>query len=793
MDNKNKPLSYASILVKGTAKGTTANVKGEFSINLNEGNYTIICQHIGYKSAEKKLNISKENMVVNFQLDEQQYNLNEITVKSGGEDPAYEIIRNAIKKRDEYLHEIKKFECEVYVKGQMQLRDYPKKIFGDEVDFEDGDTSKKKIIFLSETVAKYFVNGKENRKIEVVSTRVSGSSDGFGLANPQIISFYSNIINVGKGLNPRGFLSPISDNALHYYKYKYEGSFVENNLMINRIKVIPRRKYEPLFSGYINIIEDQWRIYSTDLYLLKEQQLQFLDTMKIEQIYVPLNNHWVIKQQVISPAGKFFKFDFFGSIVQVYNQFNTNPTFAKGFFDETILKFADSSNKKTAAYWDSIRPIPLLASETKDYQKKDSLEQAHKDPKYLDSIDKRDNKIKFMKLFFTGQTFNNEKKKSFISIQPLFTSFLQYNTVEGLVANINLNYYKEYSKRNRLTINPNFRYGFSNTHFNASVNSNYSFGKKYLNNINLGFGSNVFQFDNNNPISVINNTLSTLQWTNNYMKIYEAKFFKINYSKEMGKGITLYSNINYQHRLPLENTSNYYWKKVEGREFTPNYPTVITASNIVKHTALSLTAGITWKPGAKYVEFPNMKVSIGSKYPTFNFSFTQGLKNVLGSDVDYSKWQFSVYDNLNLKLGGRIQYRLTAAGFAHASQVFVPDLNHILGNQIVIASSYLSSFQLMPYYKFSNSAKFYNTAHIEYHLDGLLTNKIPLLKKWNWFFVLGGNALYNNDAKQGYYEALFSIENIFKIIRVDFVKSFPTDNMSADFGVKISVPMFGER
>lgn len=791
-DKKDNTLSYSSILVKGTGKGTTANARGAFSINLIEGNYTLVCQHIGYKSVERKVKVGKENQIINFELEDQQYSLNEVVVKSGGEDPAYEIIRNAIKKRDEHLHEIKKFECEVYVKGQMQLRDYPKKFFGKTVDFEDGDTSKRKIIFLSESIAKYYEDGKENKKIEVISTRVSGSSDGFGLSSPQIISFYNNIINVGRGLNPRGFLSPISDNALHYYKYKYEGSFVENNLMINRIKVIPRRKYEPLFSGYINIIEDEWRIHSTDLVLIKEQQLQIFDTLKIQQLYVPLNNHWTIKQQVIYPAGKFFKFDFFGNVVQVYSKFNTAPTFTKGFFNETVLKFADSSNKKTAAYWDSTRPIPLLETEAKDYHKKDSLEQAHKDPKYLDSIDKKDNKITLMNLFISGQTFNNEKKKSYISVQPLLTSFVQFNTVEGLVADLNLRYSKEYSKRKILQISPNFRYGVSNTHFNASVNSSYSFGKKYFNIINVTFGSNVFQFDNNNPISALGNTLSTLYWTNNYMKLYEAKFIKINYGKEFSKGIKFSSSINYQHRLPLQNTSNYYGSKISGREYTPNYPAAITSSNITEHNALSLTAGITWKPGAKYVEFPDRKISIGSKYPTLNFWFRQGLKNVLGSDVDYSKWQFSVSDDLNLKLGGRINYRLIATGFAHATKVFIPDMNHISGNQIIIASPYLSSFQLMPYYLYANTARLSTTAHIEYHLNGLLTNKIPLLKKWNWFFVLGGNAFYNNDSKQGYYEAMFSIENIFKVIRVDVVKSFPSSKTDADFGVRFSSPLFGK-
>ena len=148
-DNKGNALPFASILIKGTAKGTTANSKGKYSLQLDAGEYILVCQHVGYKAEEKKIKISKNETEFNFELTEQQYDLKEVVVKSGAEDPAYEIIRNAIKKREEHLNEIKKFQCRVYIKGQLQLRDYPKKFMGDKVDFEDGDTSKRKMIFLS--------------------------------------------------------------------------------------------------------------------------------------------------------------------------------------------------------------------------------------------------------------------------------------------------------------------------------------------------------------------------------------------------------------------------------------------------------------------------------------------------------------------------------------------------------------------------------------------------------------------------------------------------------------------
>lgn len=792
-DKNKNPLAYASILIKGTEIGTTSNLQGIFSLNVTDGNYTLICQHIGFKTVEKKVKFKNGESTLDFILEEQQYTLNEVTISNNGEDPAYEIIRNAIKKREVHLNELTKFQCEVYIKGLIQLRDYPKKFLGEKIDFEDGDTSKRKIIFLSESVANYSIDGKDKRKIEVLSTRVSGSSDGFGLASPQIISLYENIINVGSGLNPRGFISPISNNALNFYKYKYEGSFVENDQLINRIKIIPKRNYEPLFSGYINIIEDEWRIQSADVMLVKNQQLQFLDTLKIQQLFVPINKKWIIKQQVIYPAGKFFNFDFFGSIAQVYSKFNLSPNFPNDYFNNTILKFTDSSNKKTIAYWDSIRPLPLVKNEAEDFIRKDGLEQLRKDPKYLDSLDKRNNKINIFRLLFTGQTFNNTKQKEFFRLDPLLTSTIQFNTVEGWVANLDLDYVKRFTNRKTLQIKPTLRYGFSNKHFNPSILSRYTFGKKYFNSISLNIGSNVFQFDNNNPISPSLNTFSTLNWTNNFMKIYEARFFKINQSSGLGNGLTLQTNINYQHRLPLENTTDFYWKKIDGRNYTPNYPLNISNENISEHKALIVTAELIWRPGGKYIEFPDRKISIGSKYPTFSFLFKQGIPNILGSSVDYSKWQFTINDNLNLKLLGSINYKLSAGGFAHASKVFIPDMNHLIGNDMTIVTNYLNSFQLLPYYTFSNTSKLYSTAHAEYHLDGFISNKIPGFKKLNWFFVLGANLFYDNDKKEGYYESYFSVENIFKIIRIDFIKAYASSKTINNSAIKFSTVITNTR
>lgn len=780
-DAKGQALGFTSIVVKGTTQGTAANSSGYYSLSLKEGEYTLIAQHVGYKSVEKKITVGKDAMVADFTLPEQQYELNNVVVKKG-EDPAYEIIRNTIKQRKQHEKENKKYETEVYIKGQLKLRNYPDKFLGQKVDFEDGDTSKRKIIFLSETVAKYYVD-EPKKRVEVISSKVSGQSNGFGFSNPQIISFYENHIKLGD-LNPRGFISPISDNALHYYKYKFAGTFFENDKMVNRIKVMPKRKYEPLFNGYINIIENEWRIHSLQLVLYKENQMQLVDTLRIEQLYVPYRNTWIIKQQTIYPAIKFFGFDATGNFVQVYDKFNLNPTFSNKLFDNTILKVEDSANKKPLAYWDTIRPVPLLEEEVKDYKKKDSLEQKRKDPHYLDSLDRRRNKLSPFGLLLTGETFSNEKKKSTLSINSIFDG-LNYNTVEGGVYQLALTYHKRFSevRRNNLTIAPNFRYGFSNHHFNAYANVTYNYGKKFS-SISFGGGRRVYQFDNANPVNPRMNTTATLHYYRNFMKIYEAGFGRVSYSKELGKGFMVTVGSQYQDRMPLENTSDASWRKIKGREYTPNFTQP-------RHQALTASASMRWRPGSRYIELPERKFSIGSRYPTFNLSYAQGVKNVLGSDVDYGKWNFTVSDNMSLQLLGELDYSISAGGFISSKAVFFPDFQHYHGNQLVIASPYLSSFQLMHYYAYSNAEKFYSTAHVEYHLNGFLTNKIPFFRKLNWFLVGGTNLLYINNNTH-YAEAFVGLENILKVIRVDAVKSIDAGNKAASAGVRILLPIVGE-
>ncbi len=774
-DTSGKALSNSSVFIKGSTKGVNANSDGKYSLKLEPGKYVLVCQHVGYAKQEIPVTVNNDDHEINFVLKVQEMMLGEVIVKNG-EDPAYEVIRNAIKKRSFYKDQPEEFECMVYTKGQFRLRDFPKKILGQKVDFEDGDSSKKKIVYLSETISKYKVSRPNKEKIEVISSKVSGNSDGFGLSAPRFFSFYNNNIQIGSGLNPRGFISPISENALNYYKYKLEGTFFEDSILVNHIKVTPKRKYEPLFSGYIDIIEDDWRIHSVKMQLTKESQMELLDTLRIEQLYRQVDkDNWFFSSQAIYPAVKFFGFDGYGSFVNVYTDADIEPTFTKKTFNNVILKYTDSANKRTDEYWEKNRPIALMEDEVNDYRKKDSLQEVRKDPRYLDSLDKRRNRITVQNVVLIGQGFSNAKKRTYISVFPLIEQ-VNFNPAEGLVINSGFIWSKRLDSgtisRRRIQITPVFRYGFANKHFNSHLTASYAFGKKYFSSLLLSGGKRVFQFNPNSPISERSNTNSSLLEEENRLKTYEAWYLRGSYRRGIGDGFSLVTGFQYQDRMPLDNRTNYTWRNKSDRQYTPNYPYEIMSGNIKRHQVFMLLVGVTWQPGSRYIELADRKINVGSKLPVFSAEYIAGLPNVFGSDSKFSKWKLSVSDNVNFKLAGTFRYRFTVGGFIDTGyNVQVPDYIHFNGNISTSATEYLNSFQLLPIYQFSNKERSYLQGHVEYNLKGFLTNKIPVIRRLNIYLVGGVNAFYINSNKY-YYEWFVGIDNIFKRLRVDFVQSY---------------------
>jgi hypothetical protein len=432
-----------------------------------------------------------------------------------------------------------------------------------------------------------------------------------------------------------------------------------------------------------------------------------------------------------------------------FNNYNVTPAFKKKYFNNIVVKFDTGVNKKPITYWDSMRPVPLEPEEVKDYKVKDSMFQYQRDSaftkNYRDSMRRMQGKISVMNVLWNGFTRSNYDPKQWKSVQwqPLLKQ-VQYNTVEGLVINGEATLRRAYPTIKReLSFTPHVRYGFSNGHLNAYGTLSYNKRSFWwdnrqnsdddasfsANNFSISGGKRVSQFNKDEPISPLFNSIVTLFFNHNYMKIYENYFAQFNYNASTQFGLKYAVNLLYEDRLPLDNTTDFAIINYDPQKFTPNYPSEKISTQFLHHQAFIAEASLEYQPGQKFVQFPEYRVPLGSKYPTFKLAYQKGITSIFGSDVDFDKWNFAVNDELNLKLMGQLSYKFDIGGFLNSKSVFIQDYRHFNGNQIIIASEYLNSFQVAPYYANSTTASFYATGHIEHHFNGLLTNKIPFFKR----------------------------------------------------------------
>ena len=792
-DTKGEPLPFASVYIKGTTKGTTTNIDGKYQFELAEGKHIMVCQYVGYKKEEIELVISASGLNHNFQLKPNETALKEIVVKQG-ENPALAIIKKTIKKRSFYNKQLDGYKAQAYIKGNIKLDDVAKGSFlvsmmGDSKSKKDTNMSddklleeQKGIIYLSESISEIAYKRPDKLKTIVKSSRVSGQTESYGLSEPILINLYENNVQISQQLSQRGFISPIAETALLNYKYELLSAYMEDGKLINRIKVIPRRKFEPLFSGIIDIIENEWRLHAVDLMVDKEHQLDMIDTMYLKQMFVPVEDLLMVKDQSFKMKLKLFGFGFTGNFVQTFSDYELKYD-PKNYFNKYAKEYTPEALTRTNSYWDTIRPIPLDEEEKVDFVKKDSIEKV--DALKKDSVAQPKNT--FRRIIMKGFVKRWSDKTSFKTNPIISLNSVNWNTAEGLNYSYGFRLRHNFSKDKTFISKVNMRYGFSNQQFNAKASVQYSFGKTNKSTLMLQGGRYVFQYNNAEPVDPLINSVYTLFYGRNYLKIYQAGFVQASWNYRHVSGFQFNSTINYQDRNPLENTNLFSFRRND-IQFTKNIPTELIQKAEPRHQALIWKNSLQYQPGRKYIKYPDRIVSISSKFPTFGISYSIA-KMILGSDVDFSKWEASMNDEMNFNLWGELNYRIKVGGFITKKNVSVIDYTHFNGNQIILASPYLNSFQLASYYANSNTESLYATLNAEHHFYGLLTNKIPMFRRLKWYLVASTNMYYVNQ-NNNYIEASLGLENIgfklFRFMRVDGVVGYSNFKMPM-YGIRIGV------
>jgi uncharacterized protein DUF5686/carboxypeptidase-like protein len=789
-DKKGEALSFASVYVQGTSRGTTTNFEGNYFLELVPGKYKVVFQYVGYKQLVKEIEIGTKPIQINVELEEEAVTLLEVIVKANAEDPAYAIIRKAIEKRKYYKNRVDEYACDVYIKGVNKLLDAPEKIFGQELGDLGGslDTNRQGIVYLSESEAKLFFQKPDQKKEQMISSKISGNDNGFSFnqASSMDFNFYENFIEIERNL-----ISPIADNALSYYRYKLLGTlFDEEGRLINKIQVIPKRAQDPVFRGMIYIVEDLWNIQSTELIITGASiQQPILDTLIITQVHVPIKepDTWMLLSQSLDFKFGLFGFKVEGNFTGVFSNYNLEPNFEKGFFTNEIFKVEDGANEKTLQYWDSIRPIPLTMEESNDYVKKDSLQEIWESKEYRDSMDRKNNKFKILDLVF-GYQYNKSFKKTYLSIgSPLTT--IGFNPVQGWYGNVDVIYRKVFDEHNTkwLRVNPQIQYGFSDKKWRGGLDFEYNFSNETFSRLTLSGGiDKVVQYNDNEPISPSLNTYYSLFYKKNYMRIYEKNYLNLKYRRELVNGLFFIGDIEYARRSNLENTTNKSWRKKDSLylDNIPDHP-FAKGEEETEDEGVFLELNFRIRFDQKYISYPDQKFIMGSEYPDLWIRYKKGFL-----DTDFDLITLEIRDNISTGLVGESEFILKGGVFLNSNKMRFIDFQHFNGNQTTLFNpdNFLSSFILLPYYERSTN-DYYLEGHYQHHFNGFLFDKIPLLRKAGFKTVLGASFL-NTPENGNYSELSFGIENlgfgIMKIFRVDAVASFD-EWKYRKFGVRLGI------
>ena len=799
-DEKGMPLPFVSIIIQNSYSGTTTNEKGKYELNLKkEGDYTLLFQFLGYKTVKKTIQYEKKPIVIDIQLLEENYNLNEVIINPKN-NPANAIIKSAIAARKENTEKTARFTADFYSRGLFKIKNLPKKILGMKIEIPDAmstglDSTGSGILYLSETVSKLTFEKPDNYKEKIIASKISGNDKGFSYntARSSFYDFYDNTINFEVKM-----ISPIASNAFQYYKYKLESTFFdENNHQINKIKVIPKRDKEPVFEGYIYIIEDSWAIYAVDLdikgYRMNNEITEVM-TLKQNFNYNVTTKTWSKNAQSLAFTAGIFGIRFSGTFNYVYSNYEFFDAFDKKTFGNEIVSFENNANKKEAAFWETTRPIPLTDEESKDYVKKDSIQTIRASKTYLDSIDQKRNKFKFSDPIMGYNYKNTFKTWSFNYAGLLNISSLTFNTVQGFNLDSGFTYRKWNEDTGKSTaISTTFNYGFSDDRLRVTGNFSHRFNTQNYTTMWVSGGTAVKQFNENNPISPFINSISTLFFKNNFIKLYNKEFVNLTYSQNIANGVNFTGKIEYSQRKPLFNTTNYTFIKNDDNYSSNNPldPTNYSTVGFVKHDLIK--TNLTWRFnfGNQYISRPDGKFNLrNDKYPTLFLGYEKGFA-ASQKNYEFDLISARVTYDLPLANKGALGINLKAGKFFNAENIAFMDYKHFNGNQTRIGTSerYLNVFNLLPYYSNSTNDAYFEL-HSEYDDKGFIMNKIPGLNLLKSNLMVGFHHLAIPN-KKPYQEISIGLDNLgfgkFKQFRVDYVRSYQNgfQGHGVIFGLKL--------
>ncbi|MEO0732397.1 MAG: DUF5686 family protein, partial [Bacteroidota bacterium] len=623
-----------------------------------------------------------------------------------------------------------------------------------------------------------------------------------------------------------------------YYKFEHEGVFVDQGELINKIKVIPRSRGEDVFEGYVYIVHDDWSLHSLDLTTYK---LGF--EINITRSFAEIQDHtWLPITTTLDASGKIFGFAFeyhylstigdynitlnpdLGGYVEVIDE-KSQPEVAKrvkkanrdvsdieqklndggeltGKEIRKLMREYEREERKESdepevvsnyayvdstaetitdtAAWAALRPVPLTEQEKRGYAISDSLAQLAQENAEVES-EQGNPKLDSL------QVQAPKKKRPALRMRTIIPDPF-FNPVEGYALGTWLRW-RNSKQKYGFGVHPRFGFGWErlnvegNVHFGRSGNKNDWDEPKW----SLSGGRSVRQYDDRPAIEPWISAYANLFTGRNFIRLYEREYVQLAYRQTFSDAFRLEGDLLSEQRRGVLNSANNNWFGLRGEEtYAENLPISRRLGPIFgADDATTLRLSATFRPGLRYEIENGRKRLIEFSAPTLNVSLYQGINEVLDSEADFTRLEASYEHRFSNGRKGDVDLLVRAGTFLNDNSVSFPDFKHFATSELTITSlDPIGSYRLLPYYLESTDQE-YVEFYGHYQFRKLLLTHIWQLHLAGLKEDLFVNYLYTPSSDH-YMEVGYSIDNIFRFFRLEFVTAF-RDLQYEDFGVRFSI------
>lgn len=782
-----EPLPFVNIAFDQTKIGTSSNIEGYYELETYYATDSVVASAVGYRPQKLSVVLDVAQRI-DFRLSSGQVQLKEFTVSAKDqENPAHPILRKIIRNKPVNNREkLAAYEYQLYNKMEFDLNNIDEnfteqklwKQFDFVFDYVDSTSSKKDFlpVLITESISEFYYRKRPKaRRERIVASQISGieneSITQFMGQMYQDVNVYENTILIFE----KSFVSPISDNGLTFYKYYLEDSTYIGNKWCYKLRFVPKRKQELTFTGEFWVNDTTWAIKKIHANIAEDANINFVRDIEVTQRYDEVESEvWmmVFEETVVDFELQKKQLGVYGRKSSYYKDFVINEPRPDDFYrSPDNVEVVEGHRKKSRVYWEKIRHEPLSDRQQNIYVMVDSLENNSRFQFYVDLVE----------LLSTGY-----KVVGPLEWGPFWTTY-SWNPVEG--DRVRLGGRTSNSFSTRLMLEGYAAYGFKDEAFKWSGGAQFFLSKKPWQYIGFYHSRDLEQLGRPENFFRRDNMLTSLFRTSPPLKLVLIDEWRAFYDREWFTG---FSNRLTVSRREMSGAENFQFQRINPESADT------MGVGAVTNTEITLRTRFAHKERFLHGEFT--RVSLGSRYPVIDLEYGLGIKGVLGSGYNYHRLKLSVSDKFLLGVFGHLQARIELGKYW--GDLPFPFLKVHEGNETFFSSE--EAFNLMNFYEFISDQ--YAMGWMEYHMEGFLLNRIPLLRKLKWREVVGIRSvigsLSNGSTNEmllpdnahslyrgPYTEVNAGVENIFKFFRVEGVwrLNYRDHDKISNFGIRLRV------